>query len=351
MIAELETVALEAYLKTEKDDHACSQLANGLEKYGAALVVDPRTRTEDASAFRSLMERYFAQPRDAKLADARPELHYQVGCTPDHVELPRLNTSFVEGLASSEKPQSFASVSARQKDPKWRFFWRIGDRPAAHETNFPSLNAPQVVPKAFESEWASTLDDFGGRMLRTVETVAEMLAIGLGLPAHTFRDKMLRGPHLLAPTGADLSLPELGETLGATLAGYHYDLNFITIHAPASYPGLYIWTAQGKRLAVKCPPGTLLIQAGSQLEYLTANKISRGFHEVVVTEQTIAAAASSRRDGRSMWRVSSTMFTHIRSDESLAPVGKFSSSPLASQYDTLAGAQVADELRQIALTN
>jgi hypothetical protein len=176
------------------------------------------------------MERYFAQPREAKLADVRPDVFYQVGATPDHVELPRKNEEFVSKLSPQHLPQSWRSVVARQKDPKWRFFWRIGDRPAEGKTHFPQLNAAQVVPAPFAGEWASTMDAFGKSLLLAVEVSAEMLACGLGLESRAFADKLALGPHLLAPTGADMSSEELS-TPGATLAGLHYDLNFITCHS------------------------------------------------------------------------------------------------------------------------
>lgn len=123
----------------------------------------------------------------------------------------------------------------------------------------------------------------------------------------------------------------------------------VTIHAPASFPGLHIWTRGGKRLAVSCPTGALLIQAGAQLEYLTANVCSRGYHEVVVTERTIGAVANARANNKSLWRISSTLFTHIRSDESLSPLGRFAGVPPLGKYNAIAGDQVAGELKAIAL--
>jgi hypothetical protein len=46
--------------------------------------------------------------------------------------------------------------------------------------------------------------------------------------ADAFARLMEGGPHLLAPTGSDLA--EHG-ALGSVLAGFHYDLNFITVRA------------------------------------------------------------------------------------------------------------------------
>jgi isopenicillin N synthase-like dioxygenase len=227
LTASLDLIDIDDFLQNEeKSGKACELLASCLQHYGAVLVRDSRVLPTDGSRFRSLMELYFAQPLEAKLADVHPELHFQVGATPNGVERPRENVQFYNSLEPKHRPASAADVAARKRDPKWRFFWRIGDRPAAHETKFPQLNAPQVVPAAFKDEWADVLDTFGGKLQASAESVSQMLALGLGLPVDTFSDKLRRGPHLLAPTGSDLSLPELGATVGATLAGYHYDLNF-----------------------------------------------------------------------------------------------------------------------------
>jgi hypothetical protein len=45
----------------------------------------------------------------------------------------------------------------------------------------------------------------------------------------------------------------------------------------------------GSQLAPSVPAGHILLQAGLQLEWLTAGLVSAGMHEVVVTEQTVSA--------------------------------------------------------------
>jgi len=91
--------------------------------------------------------------------------------------------------------------------------------------------------------------------------------------------------------------------IGTVLAGYHYDLNALTIHGKSRYPGLYVYTRDGERTSVKIPTGCLLVQAGKQLEHITAGTILAGFHEVVVTEQTAAVLSDAKRDGKSQWRI------------------------------------------------
>jgi hypothetical protein len=70
-----------------------------------------------------------------------------------------------------------------------------------------------------------------------------------------------------------------------------------------------------RKCAVKVPTGCLLVQAGKQLEYLTAGYIQSGFHEVTVSEHTVAAIEQAQQCGASLWRVSSTCFAHIASDQ------------------------------------
>lgn len=78
-------------------------------------------------------------------------------------------------------------------------------------------------------------------------------------------------------TGANL---EVHNTLDMCYAGYHYDLNFLTIHGKSRFPGLFVWLRNGKRVAVKIPAGCLFIQAGKQLEWLTGGYVKAGMHEV-----------------------------------------------------------------------
>ena len=53
------------------------------------------------------------------------------------------------------------------------------------------------------------------------------------------------------------------------------------------------------------------------------NHIFAGFHEVIVTPETLEAVAKAKAEGRSLWRVSSTMFSSIRYDEMLKPLDIF----------------------------
>lgn len=91
-------------------------------------------------------------------------------------------------------------------------------------------------------------------------------------------------------------------------------------------------------------------QAGKQFEYLTGGYVEAGFHEVVVAPNTVEAIERARVEHKSLWRVSSTLFAHIQSDQSLGPIGKFSTEASRAKYrDIPAGQQVQEELDAIKL--
>mmetsp|Transcript_65761 Transcript_65761/g.208142 ORF Transcript_65761/g.208142 Transcript_65761/m.208142 type:complete len:297 (+) Transcript_65761:421-1311(+) len=291
-----------------------------------------------------MMERYFGQASEAKLPEQRPDLHYQVGVTPDGTEVPRVAMDPAIKKEIAEQPEEHRATMPRGADLKWRYMWRVGERPK--ETKFAELNSEPVVPQGFP-EWSQVMDGWGRKMMDAVQVVAEMVAQGLGLSQGSFTDLMDKGPHLLAPTGSDL---EKHAQLGNVFAGYHYDLNFLTIHGKSRFPGLFIWLRNGQRVPVRIPDGCLLLQAGKQLEWLTGGDIRAGMHEVVVSPSTLEAVERARGEGRSLWRVSSTMFSHVASDRTLTPLGQYARGGASASYPpVLAGDYVSEELKVINL--
>jgi len=224
------------------------------------------------------------------------------------------------------------------------FFWRIGERPTS--SGFPELNAPPVLPANFP-EWPTTMNKWGNLMMQTINTVAQMIGHGYGLDGDTFTNLLNEGPHLLAPTGSDLNK---WNALGSIFAGFHYDFNLLTIHGRSRFPGLFIWLRNGQKVLVRVPPGCLLIQAGKQLEYLTGGDITAGFHEVVVCPETLIAVQKAKDENRPIWRISSTLFSHVNSDNELRVLPPFSSEETEKKYPPIiTGKFVEDELNAINL--
>ncbi|KAK0622326.1 hypothetical protein B0T14DRAFT_426094 [Immersiella caudata] len=302
----------------------CQKAAKALITYGALVLHDSRVSESDNTNFLDLLEDYFAQPEEDLKRDERPELSYQIGVTLENTEKPKCAVDepclkVIERLAPDQRP---LDITAHDPDPKCRFFWKMVEKPS-YETKFPGLNAPNIVPEAehIKSRWEGTMNQWGTSMKNAVEGLTEMLALGLQLPASTFRSAGRYGPHLLAPTASDLVKHGAKDTI---LAGFHTDLNFLTIHGRSRYPGLHIWARNtGRRIPVKIPPGNhLLVQAGKQLEHITGGLIKAGFHEVVVNEATIDVIEKRKEEfpDRPLVRISSTFFWHLSSDYDLVPI-------------------------------
>ena len=246
---------------------ACDAVAASLKATGIVLLRDPRVSTKDQATFLDMMEDYFAQPTERKMPDVREELHYQVGATPSMVEIPICKADDECKTQIEQMPPEHRPLEIKGPDPKWRFFWRIGERPKTG--GFEALNAEPVLPAAFP-QWKPTMDTWGALMLGSVTTCAEMAAVGLGLERDSISKLMEFGPHLLAPTGSDLGAHR---EVGTVLAGFHNDLNLLTIHGKSRYPGLFVWLTDGTKMAVKVPDGCLLVQAGMQIERLTGGAV------------------------------------------------------------------------------
>eukprot|EP01006_Ploeotia_vitrea_P050888 TRINITY_DN67511_c3_g2_i1.p2 TRINITY_DN67511_c3_g2~~TRINITY_DN67511_c3_g2_i1.p2 ORF type:complete len:357 (-),score=201.24 TRINITY_DN67511_c3_g2_i1:449-1519(-) len=340
-VGDFPVVELGEFIKSGSDAENCKLIADLLCKHGLLVVRNPTVPQDLNGKFIDMMEKYFGQDPAAKKEDERADIFYQVGVTPSGIERARNHCSKVKELPEEERPVTICPPGV---DPKWRFFWRLGEPPK--ETKFKQLNAQPVVPKAFP-KWAETMDTWGNQMLDTVRVVARMAAIGFGLPENTFVDLMKHGAHLLAPTGSDLE--KFGD-LKTVFANFHTDLNFLTIHGKSRFPGLFVWTREGKRVMVKVPDGCLLLQAGQQFEHLTGGKVLAGFHEVVVCPETRAVIERKRKAGESLWRVSSTCFTHLASDNMLKVLDKFATEENVKKYPPiLAGDQVQRELDAIKL--
>ncbi|KAL2123551.1 hypothetical protein VTJ04DRAFT_4006 [Mycothermus thermophilus] len=370
---DLPIIDLDVFLQQPRDSDAvkaeCARAADALITYGALVLHDSRVSESDNDTFLDLLEDYFAQPEADLKRDERPELAYQIGVTLENTEKPKCAVDepclrVIERLAPSERP---LDISGHHPDPKCRFFWRMVE-PPPYKTQFPLLNADNVVPEAphIRERWTPVMNQWGTSMKNAVEGLTQMAAVGLGLPADTFKDAGRYGPHLLAPTASGLKKYGKKDTI---LAGFHTDLNFLTIHGRSRYPGLHIWARNtGRKIPVRIPPGNyLLVQAGKQLEYMTGGLIKAGYHEVVVNDQTLRVIEERRQKfpDRPLVRISSTFFWHLSSDFDLAPLPELAERARALRAEKVAqgydegdeveyppikvGDQVSNELKHIEL--
>jgi isopenicillin N synthase-like dioxygenase len=182
---------LAEHVTSERVQQECKKVADALITYGALLVHDSRVSEDDNSVFLDLVEDYFAQPLQELRQDERPEILYQVGVTLENTEKPKcaVDQPCLDIIARLDPAERPLDISGHHPDPKCRFFWKMGT-PPPYETQYPALNAPNVVPQApvFKDTWQPTMEKWGRSMKDAVENIAEMTAIGLGLPRDAIKE-------------------------------------------------------------------------------------------------------------------------------------------------------------------
>ena len=113
------------------------------------------------------MENYFAQPEEALKKDERPELSYQVGVTLENTEKPKcaVDEPCLQVIARLDPAERPLDIMGHQPDPKCRFFWKMSEKPP-YETQFPGLNAPNVVPESenIKQRWTPVMEKWGRSM-------------------------------------------------------------------------------------------------------------------------------------------------------------------------------------------
>ncbi|RYO80790.1 hypothetical protein DL766_002664 [Monosporascus sp. MC13-8B] len=320
---DLPIIDLDVFLQGPRDSEVakaeCAKAARALITYGALVLHDSRVSEADNATFLDLLEDYFAQPEETLRRDERPKLGFQVGVTLENTEKPKCAADgacldVIRRLAPEERP---LDISAHNPDPKCRFFWRMADGVPPYETQFPALNAENVVPAdpAIRGRWTPVMEKWGRSMKSAVSGLAEMAAVGLGLPASTFTDAGQYGPHLLAPTASDLVKYGEKDTI---LAGFHTDLNFMTIHGRSRYPGL----RSQKGITFSCRLNTSPMLPDFRDALSNMNPLIDTDHEVVVNQQTLDVIERRKQAflDRPLVRISSTFFWHLSSDFDLAPI-------------------------------
>lgn len=140
-------VNLSPFLSGSTQLSNCEQILDSFHKYGCVIVDDPRVKPSYNDEFLNMMEKYF-HSRAAqlyagqKVDDVYPEYGFQTGATPEFKELAKPHPEVLNSYTGSNK----ATTGAKPEyDAKWRYFWRIGERPVGER----SYDPPKCIPKDF----------------------------------------------------------------------------------------------------------------------------------------------------------------------------------------------------------
>ena len=312
-------------------NETASELVNALRDYGCVAIKDPRVNLNSNTRFVEMMSAYFnsrSQMLDngQEIEEMYPEFGYETGITPEFTERARKHKETIAMLHEEEWP---LTPQPPPKDSKWRYMYKVGNRKDSED-----FSMPKVIPKDFP-DFERLSDEWSNSMVKTLLSVSELLASGLGLEQDAFLSKMERGAHILGPTGSDMKKFDAG----TILAGFHYDFCMLTIHGKSNYPGLFIWLRDGTKLPVVLEDGYLLIQSGKELEIFTGGLIKAGLHEVIITERAKEIYKEREELGipHANWRVSSTVFGHVEHDCLVQPLGHFATEEALQKYPPITG--------------
>ena len=126
---------------------------------------------------------------------------------------------------------------------------------------------------------------FMQRMGEIADALMEALAVGLGVPADTFRVRFGERPHSLTklihypPTPA-----------GMAGVNSHHDAGFLTLLAQNGVGGLQAQNPDGEWIDVPPTPGTLVVNLGEMLQSMTGNYYVATTHRVVTSEERFSVA-------------------------------------------------------------
>ena len=137
-IEDIPIIDLDPYMN-QGDQSSCHKVAESFHKYGICIIKDPRVNMQDNAEYIDLMEKYFDSVSgpyyaDKTLKEAKPEYHYLVGATPENQEKARKHEKKIRTLSKENLPMSPVDPVY---DAKWRYSWKIGERPADAMDNFP----------------------------------------------------------------------------------------------------------------------------------------------------------------------------------------------------------------------
>lgn len=201
----------------------CKEAAKALHKVGYLIVKDPRVQRADHSKLVSTLAKYFESRgkkyrRGDTIEEAFPENAYRFGVQPEYSRKPADHIHIWRQFKDEHRPRV---RSPPDLDPQWRYLWRIGNE----LPNNRRFESKKIVPGDFP-QWQSVMDTYGQSLLKTVFSISEAIAIGLGLKRTLFVDRLNYGSHTLSPTGIDLSRHQ---ELGKVLLGFQFGTNFMSV--------------------------------------------------------------------------------------------------------------------------
>lgn len=232
---------------------------------GFFTLVDHGIEDEFVERWFALLEAFFALPEDVKaIIDKRRSPHFR-GWERVGAELTDNRVDHREQLdVSSEHPPRAADI-----EPK---YLRLdGPNQWLSEDVLPGFHA--------------VVDEFFDRMGALADELMEVLAVGLDLPADTFRLRFGERPLSFAKL---ISYPPTPP--GEAGVNGHHDAGFLTILLQHGVGGLQAQNPAGDWIDVPPRRGSFVVNLGEMLQSMTGNYMVATTHRVITREQRFSSA-------------------------------------------------------------
>ena len=232
---------------------------------GFFTLVDHGVDDEFIARYFAALEAFFALPEDDKaLIDKRQSRHFR-GWERVGAELTGNRVDYREQLDLSTENPSYPPDAL----------------PAYLRLDGPNQWLPEDVLPGFRA----TVTEFMDRMAALADELMEILAVGLRLPADTFRIAFGERPLSFAKL---ISYPPTPE--GEAGVNGHHDAGFLTILLQHGVGGLQALNQDGAWIDVPPTPGSFVINLGEMLQSMTGNYLVATTHRVIATEQRYSSA-------------------------------------------------------------
>jgi len=209
---------------------------------------------------------------------------------------------------------SETALGAHLRDIKEYFHWYPWGRQP--------LEASASAAAVYQAGTLLGVELLGWVEANTPREIAETFSIPLSQMIAGTRRTLLRILHY-PPLRGD-------EPVGSVRAAAHEDINLLTVLPAANEPGLQVCDLTGKWYDVPCDPGSVAINAGDMLKFLSAGYYPSTTHQVI----NLVGEAANRS------RVSTPLFLHPADDVVIAE-NKTAFEFLRDRIKTIAGVDLA----------
>lgn len=232
---------------------------------GFLTLVDHGIEPEFMARYFAALEAFFALPEDVKATIDKAHSPWFRGWE-------RVGSEYTDGKVDFREQLDVST----EHPPRAR-----DTEPAYLRLDGPNQWLAEDVLPGFRS----LVLEFMARMGALADELMEVLAVGLGLPATTFKERFGERPLSLTKL---ISYPPTPPG-GAGVNGHH-DAGFLTLLWQHEVGGLQAMNPDGEWIDVPPTPGAIVMNLGEMLQAMTGNYFVATMHRVIASEARFSSA-------------------------------------------------------------